>query len=319
MPSRRVITRLTRQQATEQAEVARMVRAARARVAERVREIAARARAATNAAERERLYAQIAKINEALADSIDRWASEMTDRIATDWHKAALDDIRSDGASPARVALRFDRAKVRDYLSLLHPDNSQQLAAVFTRKMSETDIRNLRQAFLDVYRESQLDNLTANELQKAIQRRWNDVAGSIEFERFRDRAGRTWENARYLQMLVRTTTARVARESYIDTLVSNGDDLMQVVNVGDSCPICSAWGGLIVSISGADDRYPSYQRALSSGMFHPGCDCLLRRVDETVHADAMKLQAGVDNPEWDDDAKPKEIAAAVEAYRGNVA
>lgn len=271
MPTPRQITRLTKQQDAELLEVAQRVARARAEVAAKIRAIARRARAATDAREREKLYAQIAKINSAVGNDLDAWAADMVDRQGLDWRRAAVEEIKGQTGRDPGIAVRLDRQKAQTYLRLIHPDNAQNLAAVFTEAMSREDIRSLRMAFLDVFRQAQVENKTANEIQKAIQGRWNELAGDIEFTRFVDRSGRTWENATYLQMLVRTTTARVARESYIDTLVENGDDLAMVANVGDSCPVCDAWGGLIISLTGADKRFPSYQQALDAGMYHPGC------------------------------------------------
>jgi len=34
---------------------------------------------------------------------------------------------------------------------------------------------------------------------------------------------------------------------------------------GDACDICTAWDEVIVSITGADERYPSYNEALNAG------------------------------------------------------
>jgi len=141
--------------------------------------------------------------------------------------------------------------------------------------------------------------MTHREINKALQSRWNELAGSIASDRFVDRAGRTWDNARYMQMLVRTTTSRVARESYIDTVVEHGDDLMRIVNVGESCPVCEAWDDIIISVSGTNPDYPSYQDALDADWGHPNCDCMLERVDELLDKKDIARQADVDNPkDW---------------------
>ena len=271
MAIKRQITRLNKQQDAELLEVARRVSAARAQVAQRIRELGRRAAASTDARERERLYAQIAKINEALAADLDKWAGEMVDRTSLDWRREALDEIKQQTGRAPGLAARFDKTKVKEYLRLIHPDNASSLAAVFTNKMAEQDIRSLRTAFLDVFRQSQFERWTADEIQKELQNHWNDLAGKVEFERFVDRSGKSWDNASYLRMLVRTTTARVAREGYIDTLLEHGDDLAQIKSVGDSCPTCSAWAGVIVSLSGTNPKYPSYQQALAAGMYHPNC------------------------------------------------
>lgn len=314
VPALRKITPLTKQQAVGIAEVQRLVIEARAEVSARIRAITQRAALSKSAAEREKLYAQIAAINDDLAKKIDGWLADMAWEVAPAWHDQAISDIRADGGTDV---LKFDKRRVDTYLKMIHPDNDQQLAAVFTKKMSQQDIGALRQTVVEVFRQSSVSNMTANEIQKALQQRWNDVAGSVEFERFVDASGKVWPNSRYFQMLIRTTVARVARESYNDTLVQAGDDLVQIQSVGDSCPTCEAWDGVIVSISGSNPKFPSYQQALDAGMFHPNCDCLTRRVDEKLDAAEVQKQGGIQNPDFAniDQMGQSQRAAVAKAYR----
>jgi hypothetical protein len=128
--------------------------------------------------------------------------------------------------------------------------------------------------------------------------------------KFVDVAGRQWDNARYLNMLVRTTTARIARESFNQTLTDAGLDLIRFRNVGDSCPVCKAWDGVIISVSGADKRFPSYQEAINGGAWHPNCDCIQDYVDETLDSDAIAAQGETENVNWRD---PKAVAKYSEA------
>jgi hypothetical protein len=101
-------------------------------------------------------------------------------------------------------------------------------------------------------------------------------------------------------MLVRTTTARVARDSYMDTLVSNGDDLAVIQNAdGTACDICQAWDGVIMSISGANTDYPSYNQALNAGWGHPNCRCTAERIDETIDKTQIEKQAEAETPSFE--------------------
>jgi hypothetical protein len=126
---------------------------------------------------------------------------------------------------------------------------------------------------------------------------WTEAAGNDSAFRFVDSRGQSWENARYLQMLTRTTQARVHRESFNDVLTANGDDLARIVPQGDNCPTCQAWAGLIISVSGTNEKYPSYDDALESGLFHPNCDCGMERVDETLDAEDTERQANAPTPD----------------------
>src|SRR5689334_4934750 len=48
-------------------------------------------------------------------------------------------------------------------------------------------------------------------------------------------------------------------------------DLMVVVGPEDGGSVCTDWVGAIVSVSGADKRYPALVDALEDGLFHEGC------------------------------------------------
>lgn len=316
MSAKRQITALTKQTAVEMVEVQSLVQAARDDVAKRVRALAAAAKIA-NGSEREKLYDQIRKINAALGDSLDAWAAEMAGGVGLSFHELTVAELKAAGKKIAADVVRFDRSRVETYLRLIHPDNSKQLAAVFTDRMTSNQIGQLRQATVEVFRQSAVSNMTANEINKALQQRWNDIAGTVEFDRFKDRSGRTWANADYLSMLVRTTTARVARESAIDTQLAGGFDLARVRNVGDTCPICSAWDGVIISLSGKDKRFPSYQQTLSAGMWHPNCDCLHEYVDDAVDQADIEKQAVAKNPDVKklDGATSAEKAKAIVEYK----
>lgn len=265
----KIISRLRAQQVTSARELLQAIRSARERIAGKVVAAAAQKNIALSATPRENLYKQVGGYYGNLAREIDVWAKGMTRKVALNWHEQANADIRA-GSDPAGV-VRFDPTRVKTYWQTIHPDNSQHLAGVFTQKMGAEDIRSLRQAFVETFRQSSLEGWTHREINKKLQQRWNEIAGEVANDRFVDNAGRTWDNARYMQMLVRTTTARVARESYIDTVLAHGDDLMRVVNVGESCKICEAWDGLIISVSGTNKDYPSYQNVLDAGVFHPNC------------------------------------------------
>ena len=145
---------------------------------------------------------------------------------------------------------------------------------------------------IEVFREAQIKGWSLNEQQKRLKQRWDELSDSTENNRFVDSAGRRWTDRNYISNLVTTTSARTARESYHDTLVENGDDLAMVQNVGDNCPICAAFDGVIYSISGSTRRYPTYTTIKRAGVFHNRCDCLPIRVDEDIHEEQIAAQRG---------------------------
>jgi|GEM_PF-5945334 len=90
------------------------------------------------------------------------------------------------------------------------------------------------------------------------------------------------------------------RHGKSDTLTKNGDDLAIVQNAdGEACEICQAWDGVIISITGEDANYPSYQQSLNAGCFHPNCRCMAERVDETIDKEDIKRQADTDTPDFE--------------------
>lgn len=294
------IKRLQRRQFTSQRELLTIIKKSRKRLAAKV-ERASRSRLISGSkAKREEFFGEIATHYERLGVELDAWQKDLVGKTGLDWHKQALIDIPKTGGILRAATTKFSARRAQRYFEIVHPDNTEHVAAVFTNQMKASDVGALREAVTETLRQRGVEGLTQNEFHKALQDRWADLAGNMNSSRFVDARGRAWTNANYISMLARTTTARIARESYADTLINNGDDLAIIRAVGDSCPICTAWKNTIVSLSGKDKRFPSYQAALTAGMFHPQCDCLLARVDETINAEEIGRQGGAGRVDFND-------------------
>lgn len=233
-------------------------------------------------------------------DSYDEWAKVASKDLSKTFKGYAVDSIAASGGKVAAGVGKWSPDYAKKVYELIAPANNQNLAGVFTDKMTRTNIQSLRSAVIDVNRQAALEGWTARKIRKEIEGRWWALSRSASDSMFTDISGRSWSNKRYLQMLTKTTTARIARESYNQTLIDNGDDLERIRNVGDSCPTCKAWDMVIISISGDDPNYPSYREAVDAGVFHPNCDCLTQRIDETVDADDIEHQARQKNVDWED-------------------
>lgn len=277
---------------TEEA-LTRALRRAQIDVRARIALAASRAAdAATDAKTRERLFAEIGELYRELGQAIDEQIRMLTEKAARVGHEAAVEDM----GGKARL-VRYDPARNGRYFSFVHPSNAQSVAAVFTNAMTDSAVNALRGAFVDVFRQATVEGMTANETQKALRDRWDAVAGNGDNFRFTDRAGRKWENARYLQMLVRTNAQRVAIESGIDTFAAHGVSLMRIPEDGDGdCPVCAAWEGRIIQIAGQSRRFPTYEDARAAGMFHPNCTHRPVPVDELLDKDEIARQARVGRP-----------------------
>lgn len=88
---------------------------------------------------------------------------------------------------------------------------------------------------------------------------------------FIDRGGHHWTLENYSEMAVLTAIERSTLSGYVDTMESYGYDLAVIDGHAGSCPICEAWEGVIVSVSGNDPDHPSLDEAEGAGVFHPRC------------------------------------------------
>lgn len=88
---------------------------------------------------------------------------------------------------------------------------------------------------------------------------------------FVDRGGHHWTLENYAEMAALTAIERATLSGYVDTMQSYGYDLAVIDGHAGSCPICAAWEGVIVSVSGESRDYPSLQEAEDAGCFHPRC------------------------------------------------
>lgn len=287
-PLRRRADRTTRRQLIA-------LRRAHAAVRAEILNASRQASMATSARERESLYRAIAGHYLRLEKGID----EQLRGLVGDAARYGADTAGRDARGKRLV--EFDGQRLERYWSYVRPGNGQSLAAVFTQRMTDTAIDRLRAAFLDTYRQGAVEGWTAAETQKRMQAAWDGLAGDEDAFRFVDRSGRRWENARYLQMLHQTTAMRVMRDSYIDRLTESGFNLARISDDGDpDCPICEAWEGQIVQLSGKSRKYPTWAEALEAGVGHPNCIHRPEYVDELADKDEIERQGAVGRVDPDD-------------------
>jgi len=299
-PPKWKIDKLDRRESVATAALLKKIKDARKRVAIIVHGAARDKGMTISGRNREALYNQIGGVYLQLDNGLKDWGKDLIKKGAIDWHDAAITDIKGQtGTDPSNVVTKFSREYAEDIFRRVHPENGRSLAAVLTDKMASADVKALRNAVTDTYREAALSGMTMNEIAAGIQDKWDSLAGDMFSRGFIDSAGKKWEDARYLQMLVRTTVARVSRDSYFDTLTKNGDDMAIIQNAdGEACDICAAWDGVIISITGASTDYPSYNEALDAGWGHPNCRCMAERVDETIDKAQIKTQAETPTPNF---------------------
>lgn len=105
---------------------------------------------------------------------------------------------------------------------------------------------------------------------------------------FADRSGRRWELASYVEMAVRTASARTAVDAHVEQLAAGGHDLVYVSDAPGECGLCRPWEHRVLSITGASVGRIEVPSALGSGtvtvevagslavarlagLFHPNC------------------------------------------------
>lgn len=75
----------------------------------------------------------------------------------------------------------------------------------------------------------------------------------------------------YAEMATLTAIERATIQGYTDTMQAYGFDLAVISGHMGACPLCAAWEGVIISVSGNDRDHPSLSDAEGAGVFHPRC------------------------------------------------
>lgn len=156
----------------------------------------------------------------------------------------------------------------------LVPLHLQRMILETHKAISGTSFQILRNID-DVYREVISETTTGvligtdTRMQVAQQALNNFAARGVTG--FTDKAGRKWELASYVEMVIRTANSRAALQGHVDKSLELGQDLMLVSGHAATCPICAPWGNKVLSISGKTPNYPTLASAREAGLFHPNC------------------------------------------------
>lgn len=129
----------------------------------------------------------------------------------------------------------------------------------------------------DVYRSIALENVTG---QVVGYQTWQQTAKRIRSDMaergitgFVDAAGRRWNMETYAEMIARTTPRQAMIEGTKNRLLEHDHDLAEIIGgIGkNTCDICRAWDGRVVSLTGKTSGYPTLDEARDAGVFHPMC------------------------------------------------
>ena len=275
-----------RRNAAKTAEQMRRLVAQAVREAKAAIDAGLKAKAALTAAGRAPIEAQIdvafrQKLQTKLQEALDALSS----KSAASGNEEAIRQAEAKG----EIIPRFSPEYLHAYLARISPKNAPALAAVFTQSMSASAKEALRLAAVDTFRAAAATGLTTRERMKLLQENWARRAQDTNPFRFVDRAGRRWENARYVQMLARTTAQRVQTAAFCDSMLQGGYPLAVISNdSGDlQCGVCSAWEGRLIDLT-VGNLFKKYgavplRAAREAGVFHPNCTHRLEYLSPTEY------------------------------------
>ena len=129
----------------------------------------------------------------------------------------------------------------------------------------------------DVYRNLALESVRGDvagyATWKQTAKRYREMLAEKGITGFKDTAGREWNMKSYTEMVARTTTRETMINGTANRLLEHGQDLAEITggSAKNTCDICGAWVGRIVSLTGATEGYPTLDDARAAGLFHPRC------------------------------------------------
>lgn len=220
--------------------------------------------------QRARAEQQLRQIREALdnlRNDTDRWVNTHVPRLYIEGMAEADVDLNA-----AQQALQPP-----DELAALHTTSIETYGEQMRTKLGEARVLVGRRVD-DLFRQAALASLQESTIlgetpKKAIKRMIADMQ-SIGITSFTDQAGRRWGLARYAEMVTRTTTREATDAGLFNRLAERGHDLIKVTTHSGACDKCLnaiAMHGLIYSLSGNSDEYPSYDQGKAAGLWHPQC------------------------------------------------
>ena len=228
---------------------------------------------------RDGLYRGIAEEYVKLNAGVDDWTKKQSTKTAKAWHALAVDDLPS--GAKATTFGQFSEKYLDDIVGKINPTTIGDRVAMSPRieGMLSEDVRAIRTAVTETIREGALTGMSNRELTAEMIKKATAIKPTAQFI---DKAGRTWNSESYFGMLNRTLHANVARETYADTVVEAGFDLMRVeggVSTGEADDPCNQYVDAILSMTGATPGYPTVAEATANGLFHPNCVHSLSVVD----------------------------------------
>ena len=266
------------------AEMAKQVQKYIAKCQKDIKDAAKQGKMATDGSREALVYTAMEANAKALKNSLDKTLAQLTQSAAKSGNAKAVQ--QSDGA-----ITQFDEEHLRNYIERVNPKNGPTLAAVYTTAMNASAKTALRQTATQVFIQGAAAGLTMREQMRLFQQTWAERCKDADPYRFVDRRGRRWENARYIQMLTRTTAQRVETAAFCESMLADGFPLARISNDTDhDCDVCSQWEGRLIDLSSGHQLGSgtyTLDQAREAGLFHPNCMHRLEYVSIAEIPDAI--------------------------------
>ena len=242
----------------------------------------------------EKKYAETAAVRKELSGIVDGMSKQRR-KMSEEFINTAY-----NGSAQAFVneAQRFTEWAGIAHLS----PNSAKVAAILSELDTSMDaadrmiLRQANDAYADIVGRASARVATGTiTVRDAVKDELQDFADR-GISSFVDKAGRHWEMSTYAEMATLTAIERATVEGYTETMRSYGFDLAVISSHAGACPLCVAWEGVVVSVSGESHEYPSLEEAENDGVFHPRCLHHLSTYYEGISRDVRSAPRAVQEP-----------------------
>ena len=244
-------------------------------------------------------YAKQTQLLKQIGSEIDKLKGQMATKL-----NEAIKEVALYGTTVAITDLQVLNATMNyaenwhkefnaDYAEQAFKDNYSHIAAQ-TQRMKHSVKMLMREESAKVFRRASVEGLTRKEAYSALQK---EIMLKDPTFQFVDRRGRNWNSKTYFEMLSKTVMANSLNESYLNTLVNEGQDLVKVSSHG-ATDRCRSWEGKILSITGATTGYVTIEQARASGdIFHPRCKHRFFAYDQEIEDVFRQVEAGMTDKE----------------------
>lgn len=252
------------------------------------------ARGVTEAGWAEKKYAEVKAVRKELQKSI---------KALKEQRETLLDGVMSDAYAAGAGEFFTEAERFANLIGVraISP-NSQKVARILAELNGSLDagdrmiLRQADDAYADIVGRVAADMATGTLTTREAVAKSVDEFAAKGITSFVDKAGRCWEMGSYAEMALLTAITNATVEGYVDTMQSYGFDLAVISSHDGACPMCDAWQGVIISVSGKDGRYSSLEDAKASGVFHPRCRHHLSTFYEGITKNTRNKPAPVKAP-----------------------